>query len=120
MSICCCLHYKFLKHCVKRRSCLLRNHNFYHDVFNCLLQNANIHQTCINILSCRVRRKTSVKFLGRTIKHKWNHGTVINILHGRDGIDAVYEILYVDLDELTIINHLIEDFNNKEVQFVDI
>ena len=83
---------------------------------------------CINILSCRVRRKTSVKFLGRTIKHKrtidgkqkWYHGTVINILHGRDGIDAVYEILYVDSDELTIINHLIEYFYNKEVKCVDV
>ena len=53
-------------------------------------------------------------------KPQWYRATVVNIVSGTDGLDAVYEVLYDNGDELKQIDHLIEDFGNNEVTFIDV
>ena len=53
-------------------------------------------------------------------KPHWYRATVLNIINGTDGIDAVYEVLYENDDELKQIDHLIEDYGKEEVIFIDV
>ncbi|CAG2237024.1 unnamed protein product [Mytilus edulis] len=81
-----------------------------------------------------VKRKKSMrcsntKFVGRRIKHKWMvneeeiwyEGTVLAAVTGKDGERlAEYDILYDGEDSSCIVNHLVEDFRDSSVQFIDL
>lgn len=81
-----------------------------------------------------VKRKKSMrcsntKFVGRRIKHKWMvneeeiwyEGTVLATVTGKDGERlAEYDILYDGEDSSCIVNHLVEDFRDSSVQFIDL
>ena len=76
------------------------------------------------------RRKVSQKFVGRRISHKWNistdssewyTGTVLSLLAGTDGLDdATYEIRYDNDNEIYEIDHLVEDYKEASVKFIDL
>ena len=51
---------------------------------------------------------------------RWHRATVTNILSGRDGINAVYEVIYDNNDELKQVDNLIQDFGKGEVMFIDV
>ncbi|VDI64653.1 Hypothetical predicted protein [Mytilus galloprovincialis] len=72
---------------------------------------------------------SNTKFVGRRIKHKWMvneeeiwyEGTVLAAVTGKDGERlAEYDILYDGEDSSCIVNHLVEDFRDSSVQFIDL
>ncbi|XP_063424772.1 uncharacterized protein LOC134708283 [Mytilus trossulus] len=72
---------------------------------------------------------SNTKFVGRRIKHKWTvneeeiwyEGTVLAAVSGKDGERlAEYDILYDGEDSSCIVNHLVEDFRESSVQFIDL
>ncbi|ESO82752.1 hypothetical protein LOTGIDRAFT_155770 [Lottia gigantea] len=76
-------------------------------------------------------RATRQRFVGREISHKWivdessdnckwYHGSVLDVTSGLDGNpDAVYDIYYHSEDETYSINHLVQDFKEDSVKFID-
>ena len=52
---------------------------------------------------------------------QWYNGTVLQLLHGKDGeTGAVCEVLYTDDDEPLEDDHLIEDYGEESVKFIDL
>ena len=53
-------------------------------------------------------------------KTEWYTGTVLSLVRGKDGSNgAVYEVEYDD-DDTYEIDHLIEDYRQSQVKFIDI
>ena len=84
----------------------------------------------ISILLFRRKASQKTKFVGRRISHRWNitddstewyTGTVLPLLVGTDGSDdATYEVKYDNDDEIYEIDHLVEDYKEASVKFVDL
>ena len=83
-----------------------------------------------NILLFRRKASQRTIFVGRRILHKWNladgstewyTGTVLSLLAGTDGTeDAMYEVKYDNDNEAYEIDHLVEDYKEASVKFVDL
>ena len=73
----------------------------------------------------RLKRQPKLKFVGRQICHLWDDqwytGTVVSLKSGQDGQkSAVYNVYYETDGEEYEVENLMEDYNNKELKFIDI
>ena len=83
----------------------------------------------MNILYFRVKKQ---KFVGRRISHKWKmneqdqtemwyNGSVLSLRNGIVGESgAEYEILYDGKKSSCFVDHLLEDFKDSCVTFIDL
>lgn len=75
-------------------------------------------------------RNRSQKFVGRRLSHRWVKedgneawfkGVVLSLQKGKDGEnEAEYEIKYEGHPTPYLVNHLVEDFYESSVKFLDL